>query len=200
MMAIHVSSLHHFLYFCLIIINDQLSEVSASGNYVYIDLITLNIKSDLTAHSCREYSLLPLPKDVLSGNWPQQKSRVIRPGYIFPILVCLCPLHPQLSVLGWHEWNPMWSSVHLKAGLVYSETLFCALRLERAVIWVTIDFLSNRSGNSLWSTRSFHLKNFYLVHAPFWETVMCISEVLKPAHLCQFLLLTCISMISCIAL
>ena len=47
---------------------------------------------------------------------PQQKSRFIWPGYVFPIfncpvLVSLCPLQPQLSVLGLQKWNPMWSSV-----------------------------------------------------------------------------------------
>ena len=47
-------------------------------------------------------------------NDPQQKSRITRPRDILlvfdhPVLVSLCPLKPQISVLGWQEWNLMWS-------------------------------------------------------------------------------------------
>lgn len=103
--------------------------------------------------------------------------RFSRPGWIFifftvficPVLVNLCPLQPQRSVLVWQEWNQMWFSTVVAHPPQTStcRTRFCPPQL---VIWVTVVFLSALSSlTSKPQTRHF---------CSFFGTVLIQSETL----------------------
>ena len=42
---------------------------------------------------------------------PHHKLRLIRPGFVFPVLSSLCRLQPQIYVLGWDKYNLTSSAV-----------------------------------------------------------------------------------------
>lgn len=46
------------------------------------------------------------------------------PAFYCPVLVSLCPLCSQLTVLNWQKWNPKWSSAVEAYHFVHSEMLF----------------------------------------------------------------------------
>lgn len=75
---------------------------------------------------------------------PQQKWRCIKPGYNFsvfncPVLVSMCPLQPQIAVLGWQEWNLSWSS----AGVAHLPQ-----NSKRYLSYLSLSISSNQSGHS----------------------------------------------------
>ncbi len=89
----------------------------------------------------------------------QQKSRLIRPGNVFPIFYCpilvsLCEYKPLFPVLSWQERHPVWSSAavaHLfrVRSVVRSEMVFCTPGCNEWLFeWLLPFIISNQSAHS----------------------------------------------------
>ncbi len=99
--------------------------------------------------------------------WMQQKSRLIRPGKVFPILVSRCELYPPCPVLIWPERHPVWSSAagaHLLQGsmcCVFRDSILQILVVTSGYLsYCCLSIISNQSAHSpLTSTRLFHPHN-----------------------------------------
>lgn len=72
------------------------------------------------------------------------QTRLVVPVLNSAVLVSLCPLQPQLVILGWKKWHPMWTSTVL-ANLAQWLMLFCLLQLYRVAIGISVAFLSVRT-------------------------------------------------------
>ncbi len=90
----------------------------------------------------------------------QQKSRLIRPGSVFPIfygliLVSLCELYPPFPVLRWQERHPVWSSAavaHLLQGstcCVFRDAILHTLVITSGYLsYCCLSIISNQSVHS----------------------------------------------------
>lgn len=142
-------------------------------------------RSVLTAKSVpRKHSPTPLrhrhqPGLMLFATrfWPYHQSRLHFPVFSCSVLVRLCPLQSQLSVL-WNETHHgrllLWLICLKLWRVVQSEILFCLHSIYRVVILVPVGFLSARTSLTIpyWpllSSRCF---------CPQWSAII---EILEPA-------------------
>lgn len=104
------------------------------------------------------FMLLVLNSDLICV--PQHKSRSKRAGYVFPVctypmFVSLYPLQPHLSVLGWQNWNPTWSSAlvaHQPQGstchAIWAAFLLTTIVQKGYLRYGGLSISSNQSGHS----------------------------------------------------